>query len=309
MKTLVLGGTGFIGRRLVENLLKDGCDVTIATSGRSPNPFRDSVTAVTVDRFDPTSMEQKLSSPPYFDAVFDQIGFGPRDVQKTSDFFKNRTDSYVFVSSAAVYAGMSGTLQESAFDPLSFKVKDETASALGYSEGKKNAEAYLFQNATFPVAAARFPNVMGFDDSTLRFQKHALRIMSGAGFSFNSAGVLRNYVWVEDAGRFLSWLGKNHKKGAYNAASPDALSLESLLGEIGKAIGKDPLIKIAPDVECDSSYYRDSELVLSVQKAESEGFRFTPTAGWLASESRKAVDQGGSSPNSTDHMRWIFEDK
>jgi len=39
MKALVVGGTGFIGRRLISNLLNTGCDVTIATSGQTTNPF------------------------------------------------------------------------------------------------------------------------------------------------------------------------------------------------------------------------------------------------------------------------------
>ncbi|EKN66902.1 hypothetical protein BABA_13477 [Neobacillus bataviensis LMG 21833] len=33
-----------------------------------------------------------------------------------------------------------------------------------YAEGKRQAEAVLFQQATFPVVAVRFPIVMGVDD-------------------------------------------------------------------------------------------------------------------------------------------------
>jgi nucleoside-diphosphate-sugar epimerase len=309
MKALVFGGTGFIGRRLVENLLRENWDVTIATSGRSPNPFGDSVSAVVVDRYDETSMEEQLSSPPYFDTVFDQIGFCPMDVKITADFFHKRIGSYVFVSSAAVYADMNGTVQESDFDPMALHIRYESASALGYAEGKKNAEAYLFQNATFPVAAARFPIVMGHDDSTARFQKHVLRIRDNSEFIIKKAGIRRNYVWVEDAGRFLYWLGTNRKNGSYNAASPDSISAEDLLGEMGKSLGIPPRISISPEAESSTSYYRDAELVLSVKRAELEGFRFTQTDGWLEPEVKKVIENNGSIGNSTEHMKWIFGKK
>ena len=65
MKVLVLGGTGFISRRLVDLLLKDGADVTMATSGRTPNPFGDAVEEVKVDRFDRLSIFEKLNSPQF----------------------------------------------------------------------------------------------------------------------------------------------------------------------------------------------------------------------------------------------------
>ena len=40
MRALVIGGTGFIGRRLVEYLIKYDCEVTIATSGKTPTHSR-----------------------------------------------------------------------------------------------------------------------------------------------------------------------------------------------------------------------------------------------------------------------------
>jgi uncharacterized protein YbjT (DUF2867 family) len=36
MKTLVLGGTGFVGRRLVEILIADGAGVTVLNRGVTP---------------------------------------------------------------------------------------------------------------------------------------------------------------------------------------------------------------------------------------------------------------------------------
>ncbi|EQD72099.1 NAD-dependent epimerase/dehydratase, partial [mine drainage metagenome] len=62
-----MGGTGFISRRLVDLLIKDGADVTIATSGRTANPYGDAVEEVKVNRFDRISLDENLNSPPFFD--------------------------------------------------------------------------------------------------------------------------------------------------------------------------------------------------------------------------------------------------
>jgi nucleoside-diphosphate-sugar epimerase len=56
MKLLVLGGTRFLGRHLVEAALARAMDVTIFTRGRSAVPWLDRVTSLVGDRgpFDAT---------------------------------------------------------------------------------------------------------------------------------------------------------------------------------------------------------------------------------------------------------------
>ena len=41
MKLLVLGGTRFLGRHLVDAALARGDDVTVFTRGKQPNPWGD----------------------------------------------------------------------------------------------------------------------------------------------------------------------------------------------------------------------------------------------------------------------------
>jgi 2'-hydroxyisoflavone reductase len=50
MKLLVLGGTRFLGRHLVEAALARGHDVTTFTRGRLPNPWPRRVTSLLGDR-------------------------------------------------------------------------------------------------------------------------------------------------------------------------------------------------------------------------------------------------------------------
>ena len=47
---LVIGGSQFMGRTLVERLLSEKIEVTICNRGKTPSPFGDEVKYITVDR-------------------------------------------------------------------------------------------------------------------------------------------------------------------------------------------------------------------------------------------------------------------
>lgn len=55
---LVLGGTRFFGKNLVQTLLEKGVDVTIATRGQSQNPFGAHVKQLYADRYDRLSLSE-----------------------------------------------------------------------------------------------------------------------------------------------------------------------------------------------------------------------------------------------------------
>jgi len=305
MKALVIGGTGFIGRRLVDYLLRDNFDVAVATSGKTENPFGEDVETIVFDRFNRASMEAKLYSPPFYDIVYDLLGFRLRDVIDIAEIFEGRTSRYVFVSSAAVYTGKSGVLSEDDFDPLSLDISGDTVEK-EYAEGKRRCEAYLFQKAHFPVAVARFPNVLGHDDSTLRFQKHISMIENDETFIIPESGGRRNYVWVDDAGRFLLWLGKSGKTGAYNGASTEIFYLREIIEDIASAMGKEAIIKETHGTESNSRYFSKNDFILSTRKAIEDGFFFTPSKDWIQHEVSEYMKSGGISPNSSDYSKDLF---
>lgn len=74
MNVLILGGTRFFGIHTVNELLKQGHDVTIATRDRAADTFGGSVKRIKLDRMNPDSVKEALSGK-YFDVVIDKIAY------------------------------------------------------------------------------------------------------------------------------------------------------------------------------------------------------------------------------------------
>lgn len=255
----------------------------MGSTGRTPIPFGKDVRSVRLDRSTAAALREGIEPLGRFDVLFDQICFDPDDAGRVIDLFSDRVERYVFVSSGAVYSGGRTPYREGDFDPLHHPLRTGTMDALGYGEGKRSAEAWLFQKAPFPVAAARFPVVLGHDDSTERFQQHAERVRRGERIVIPPGAGRSTYVWVEDAGRFLSWLGREGKTGPYNGASPEVLDVRDVVERMGRQLGRAPRVSTEGDPSEHASYFRATSL-LSIDKAEREGFRFTPLDDWFGVE-------------------------
>lgn len=104
MKLLVLGGTRFLGRHLVEAALARGHDVTIFTRGRLPVPWRDRVSALAGDRDPRVAPGLAALETGTWDAAIDCSGYVPRVVEAGARMLASRVARYVFVSSMSVYA-------------------------------------------------------------------------------------------------------------------------------------------------------------------------------------------------------------
>ncbi len=74
MNALVLGGSVFIGRRLVEVLVEAGWDVAVLNRGRTPVVLPDGVERLVADRTDLDSMRTVLRGRSW-EALFDVSGF------------------------------------------------------------------------------------------------------------------------------------------------------------------------------------------------------------------------------------------
>ncbi|MBO0701634.1 MAG: NAD-dependent epimerase/dehydratase family protein [Candidatus Dormibacteraeota bacterium] len=105
MRVLVLGGTVFVGRAVVEAARRQGAEVTIFTRGRTaPDLFGD----LDRRRGDRDRGDYASLASGRWDAVVDVSGYTSRHVREAMAALGDRVGRYVFVSSHAVYERGAG---------------------------------------------------------------------------------------------------------------------------------------------------------------------------------------------------------
>ncbi|MCI3270214.1 NAD-dependent epimerase/dehydratase family protein [Streptomyces cylindrosporus] len=100
MRLLVLGGTEFAGRAVVEAALGRGWDVTVFNRGRQA-PVA-GVRSLVGDRTAPGGLDALADGE--WDAVVDTWRLAPRAVRDAARLLRGRAGRYVYVSSCSVYA-------------------------------------------------------------------------------------------------------------------------------------------------------------------------------------------------------------
>ncbi|MGK5086783.1 NAD-dependent epimerase/dehydratase family protein [Bdellovibrionota bacterium FG-2] len=203
-RALVLGGTKFFGRHLVRSLLDQGIEVTLATRGITPDPFTGRVQHLKVERTDRRSLENALRGTSW-DLVYDQICYSPDAATLACETLKGRGGRYLLTSTQSVYT-KSGTVTEEDYEPCHYPVRMGSYKELDYGEGKRLAEAVFFQRAAFPVAAIRFPYVLGMDDYTERLKFHVDRIKAGKPIGIQNLDAQIPVIQSTEAGQFPSGL-------------------------------------------------------------------------------------------------------
>ena len=177
MNILVIGGTQFLGRHLVQVALERGHEVTLFNRGnRDPFPQLETVKG---DRDPDKGNGLEALKHREFDAVIDPSGYVPRIVNASSELLKDHTKHYTFISSISVYAGFSQPTAEDA--PLA-KLTDETTEAVsGESYGGLKVLCEQAIESVMPgrTLIIRPGLIVGEFDPTDRFSYWVERIARG----------------------------------------------------------------------------------------------------------------------------------
>ena len=137
LKILMLGGTGFIGPHMVRELLRRGHEVTLFNRGRTNRNIFPDLELLVGDR-DGKLDALKGGS---WDAVIDNSGYVPRHVADSARLLSPVVSQYIFTSSVAAYAAMSGNqtaslyhdvdMPNTEYDSPLTKMLDQTAPTYG----------------------------------------------------------------------------------------------------------------------------------------------------------------------------------
>lgn len=277
MKTaLVFGGTRFFGVNLIDSLLAKGVHVTVATRQNSEDSFGDKVERLKVDRFDEASVKNAVDGREW-DVVFDQLCFSSEDAEIIANTLTGKMKRYVFTSTLSVY-DYGEEMAEEVFDPYSYEVKMVNRQEVSYQEGKRQAEAYFFQKATFPVVAMRIPIVLGEEDYTERLLHYVKSSKEGKSVYFPNPEAKMCFVHQREAGEFLSWVAEVDFTGPINVCANGYISMEALMRLIEAKTGKSIIIT---DDKLESPYAITETWTLSNEKATKLGYQFTNLQEWL----------------------------
>ena len=84
MKILVIGGTRYFGIHMVNKLLEQGHNVTIATRGKAQDTYGNRVERIVLERTNQDSVREALSGK-HFDVVIDKIAYCSNDIKYVMD--------------------------------------------------------------------------------------------------------------------------------------------------------------------------------------------------------------------------------
>ncbi len=101
-KVLILGGARFHGFQLAKKLSSEGNLVYVLNRGNFRDKYPSSINFLKGDREDPLFLKE-IFSRNYFDCIFDNNAYLPRQIGLISDYIKNKCNHYIFTSSASVY--------------------------------------------------------------------------------------------------------------------------------------------------------------------------------------------------------------
>lgn len=264
MKFLFIGGTGNISTACSRLAARRGHEVWVLNRSVSSLPLPERVQAWQADIQDENRVKE-LTAGHYFDAVVNFIAFHPEDIARDIRLFRDRTDQYVFISTASAYQKPLAHPIVTESTPLANPVWD-------YSREKIACEDALLQayrEFQFPITIVRpsltyeyvIPVPIGgwkHYNVVERIRRKKPIIVHGDGTS------LWTITYSEDfALGFVGLLGHQQAIGhAFHITSDEILTWDQIYLALGMAVGEEPrIVHIASDLIAEFEPSRRGSLV------------------------------------------------
>ncbi|WP_078381204.1 NAD-dependent epimerase/dehydratase family protein [Sutcliffiella halmapala] len=146
MKILVIGGTRFLGRFIVEEALKQGHEVTLFNRGNHNDLFPH-VECIIGDR----NKDLTLLETGKWDVAIDTCGFTPLALSEITKALADKVDHYTFISSISVYKDWIPTGLDETYPVQT--LTDEQVAEIGYGTSEQINQHYGALKALSETAA------------------------------------------------------------------------------------------------------------------------------------------------------------
>ncbi|MBB6016363.1 NAD-dependent epimerase/dehydratase family protein [Deinococcus radiopugnans] len=221
MNILILGGTQFVGRHIVEAFVDSGHAVTVLTRGKSKDELPEAVERLQGDRNEGKAGLRALTGREW-DACVDVSGYTPRQVRASAEELRGHVGRYVFVSTVSVYAEPERhPVRED--DPLSPPAAEDVTEVSGQTYGplKVTCENIVRELYGDHCTVLRPQIVAGPFDHTARYPYWVDRAARGGQVLAPGDGSdFLQVIDARDLARFTVKVVEDGIDGVFNLAGP-----------------------------------------------------------------------------------------
>ena len=219
MKLLILGGTAFLGRHIVEYARERGHEVTLFNRGqRNPDLFPE-VERLRGDRDGGLGALDGRR----WDAVIDTSGYFPRLVRDAAETLADKVDRYIFISTISVFGDYS-QLEMAEDGPLGTIADPTVEEVTGETYGPLKALCEAAAEAALPgrTLIIRPGLIVGPHDQSDRFTYWPTRVARGGEVLVPRS--LDREIQIVDVRDLAGWtvrMAEARATGIYNATGPE----------------------------------------------------------------------------------------
>ncbi|MFD8750782.1 NAD-dependent epimerase/dehydratase family protein [Kitasatospora sp. NPDC059577] len=289
MRILVLGGTSFVGRAIVDDALRGGAEVTLFNRGRTnPGLFPGAARLIgDRDTDDLTALCEGR-----WDAAVDVSGYRPHQVDRATAVLGDRVGRYLFVSSHAVYRrdGLAPGSDESA--PRRAPLRDaEHLTEETYGRLKVACEDHVTARYGTRATVVRPGKVAGPHDEHRGLTYWARRAARGGRIALPGRPEQPvQLVDARDLARLVLRLLQDDRPGAFHAVGPaEPTTLGRLIATCAEVAGTEAEVVPVPPETAPKSFFplvRAESLWPGQQRdparARAAGLPATPLAATVA---------------------------